>query len=63
MEEMIEQPPPEKKWSQGQKLLLVCIVGVIDTGCAWFRHNQLWFVIDLIFWTIAFAVVASKKSN
>jgi hypothetical protein len=59
-----EQPPIKKKWSKGQLLILVCLLGVFDTGWAWRRNSEVWFVIDLIFWPVVFiAVVSAKKSN
>jgi hypothetical protein len=64
MKTVNEQPPIKKKWSKGQLLILVCLLGLFDTGWAWFRNNRGWFVIDLIFYPVLFiAVVAAKKSN
>jgi hypothetical protein len=54
----------KKKWSKGQLILLVCILGPLDTGGAWLLNAKGWLLLDLIFWPVVFfALVGAKNSN
>lgn len=53
----------KKKWSKGQMILTVCILGALDTGFAWFLHYKAWVAIDFIFWPIIFIGVLSGKED
>lgn len=55
----------KRKWSKRQLILLICILGPLDTGLAWLLHAKGWVAIDFIFWPVFFLVVllANEDSN
>ncbi len=60
---MTEKKTEKKKWSKGQCILVICIIGPLETGLFWWMGSKGWLAIDLIFWPVMFFAALFYKEN